>query len=907
MTSKRTIIVSLIIFFSLLFTGLAALSCFFLFVPGYIESEILPSISKDTGIEISSLKVRSVGLRGAEISDVKLGPNNNEGLVIDSIRLDYSISGLLDRKLEGVALSGISVTLEYKDNQVSVKGLDALMTNQEPDTKSGSDKSKPFRVNKISITNSVLSLNVNEKGLRVPFDLTATAFDQYHLPDKFMLEIFPGDNRAVIEGNITGNNDILLKLTSHALSLKMFEDVINEIAPLNIKGQADIEVSAKLSQDPISITDISASCSLEKTTVEYPGAAVRNPVNPDKSEQPITIQAESKDLEHWEYNVSQTLLDTETFPIILELSGTAEISGEAMKGNIKAVTGFITGSDQFEMIWSIAGEGLKDSDYYKVVINGRTETTGDKALPAKVHFDDMLYIAFSPEVNIQSEYRNGAISGSYIVSLKNIESAYNEMNISMPILSIEGNVDQSEGSKEKFVSIFSVEGKDIVYTGFDVIMNIPDYRIKGSMQYDMKEFINAGAMISFKNGRLSMAENSLNVNKISADIPLHLPLSEKSQKGKLSIEKIKYEDYSLGPVNIDISQEGGNVPFSGNVIFPALPDMAVNISGNAAIEPVPGEGKIIIDVPAYTPKSRIDLGKFLPDLKGFYYRGNLKGSADVGFSDSGLQSQLNLEIDNGTIENSENDLSLENIRLSLRLEDLLSMKSPFGQRLKIDKITIGDIKAEDFTLDFKVDGASLLFVEKGSFKWCGGHINIQSFRINPEKEEYDLILFCDRLKLSEILAQFGVANASGGGTVNGKLPIKLSKNKISFEDGFLYSTPGGGGKINITDTEILTKGLNPDSAEYAQMDIAREALKAFEYTWVKMSFATEKNELVLKLQFDGKPENRLPFTYNERVKRFVRVQNIAEGSDFEGISLDVNFRVPIDRVLNIKDVLDMME
>ncbi len=907
MTVKRTIIVLSIITASLLFAALAVLSCLLLFVPGYVETKVIPSIIKDAGLEISYLKVRNIGLSGAEISDIKIGPANDEDLAIDSIRLDYTISGLLARKVERIALSGITVNLEYKNNQISIKGLDGLTASQEPDEKSDSNNSKPFTVNKISVTNSVLSLNVDEKNLRVPFDLTTTAFDQFQLPKKFGLEIFPGDNKVKIEGNIVDNKDIKLKLTSHALSLKSFEDLINEIVPLDIKGRADIELSAILSQEPISLTDISASCRLKQTMIAYPGIEVKNSVNLNSSEEPINIQVESKDLKHWEYSVSQTLLDTKPVPVELKFSGTADLSDDIQRGDIKAVTRIMVGSDPPEIKWDITAGREINSDNYKITINGKQDISGNKANPIKTYLDDMLFTVSSPEVNIQAEYNKGTISGSYLLNAKNIESAYNEMRFSIPMVSIKGDVKQSEDHSEKYVSTFLMTGKDIACKGLDITMNIPDYRIDGAMRYDTEKVISTDALFSFKNGMLSMSGNSLKIKNISADVPLYWPPYESSRKGRLYIDKITYENYLLGPVDINILQKDGNIPFSGTITFPALPDMTINISGNSTIEPMLEQGNIRIDIPSYSPESRIDLGKFLPALKGFYYKGNLKSIADINFSNSDLRSELNFNVDNSTIENSENDLSLENVSLNLKLEDLISMKSPFGQKLKIARIAFGDIQAEDFILDFKIDGPSLIFIEKGSFKWCGGHINIQSFRINPEKEEYDLILFCDRLKVSEILAQLGVANASGGGTVNGKLPIKISNNKVSFEDGFLYSTPGGGGKINITETDILTAALDPNSAEYAQMDIAREALKAFEYSWVKMSFETEKDELLLKLQFDGKPENRLPFKYSEGAGKFIRVEDIMQGSDFEGISLDVNFRVPIDRVLNIKDVLDMME
>jgi hypothetical protein len=119
--------------------------------------------------------------------------------------------------------------------------------------------------------------------------------------------------------------------------------------------------------------------------------------------------------------------------------------------------------------------------------------------------------------------------------------------------------------------------------------------------------------------------------------------------------------------------------------------------------------------------------------------------------------------------------------------------------------------------------------------------------VDTEKDEYLITLFCDRLRLADLLEQFGVFGVSGGGTVNGRIPVTISKGKISFEDGFLYSTPGGGGKIKIEGTDVFKAGMTPGTPEYIQMDIASEALKAFDYSWVKLSLNTDNEELTVKL------------------------------------------------------------
>jgi len=168
-------------------------------------------------------------------------------------------------------------------------------------------------------------------------------------------------------------------------------------------------------------------------------------------------------------------------------------------------------------------------------------------------------------------------------------------------------------------------------------------------------------------------------------------------------------------------------------------------------------------------------------------------------------------------------------------------------------------------------------------------------------------LYCDRLNLARVLGQFGAAAAEGSGTVSGRIPIRYAKGELSFDDGFLFSTPGAGGKIHLTGTELLTAGIPPETPQFAQMDLAREALKDYDYSWAKLSLTSEKEDLLLQMQMDGKPARTLPFVYRKDIGGFIRVEADSEGSHFQGIRLDVNFRLPLNKLLQYKDLIKMIQ
>lgn len=141
--------------------------------------------------------------------------------------------------------------------------------------------------------------------------------------------------------------------------------------------------------------------------------------------------------------------------------------------------------------------------------------------------------------------------------------------------------------------------------------------------------------------------------------------------------------------------------------------------------------------------------------------------------------------------------------------------------------------------------------------------------------------------------------------MNGKLPLRYREGLVYFDDGFLFSTPGEGGKIRIADSELLTAGVPADSPEYLQMALASEALKDYDYSWAKLDLNTQEDDLLLRLQLDGRPGRPLPFVYRKETGTFVKVDADIKGSRFQGIRLDVNFRLPLNQLLAYDGILRM--
>jgi len=245
----------------------------------------------------------------------------------------------------------------------------------------------------------------------------------------------------------------------------------------------------------------------------------------------------------------------------------------------------------------------------------------------------------------------------------------------------------------------------------------------------------------------------------------------------------------------------------------------------------------------------------------------------------------------------DNNLTMDGINTNIKFNDLLSLNSVPGQVLTIDTIAMNKINLSDTKVRFSMEQGKSLLVENIKFKWCNGLVSTEAIRFPQKNGNYAMSLYCDRLELTQLLKQMGVFDAEGTGTLNGRIPVVYSNGNISFDNGFLFSTPGSGGNVKIDNADKITSGIPMDTPQFSQLDLAQEALKDFNYKWAKLKFHTKKDTLFVNMELDGEPSNMLPFEYSKEFGGFIRVDASSPGSHFQGIKLDVNLKLPFNDVL----------
>jgi hypothetical protein len=429
-------------------------------------------------------------------------------------------------------------------------------------------------------------------------------------------------------------------------------------------------------------------------------------------------------------------------------------------------------------------------------------------------------------------------------------------------------------------------------------MALATTRLDGQCTFAMAEQL-------FVNGIVNVGARA-NSGDTAALMTLRLPLAwpaPATSSGSLNLD-LKWKGKGLAKISCNIAQDLHGASLDGTLS--ALP-VAVRATLKGHIDAKDISGSWAEMKAAQTISLPGKLASLLPAVGELSGNARLDATARLDMSRGIPMLPADLKLTGLSLAHAKSEITLTKGAVELAFSNLLSMRSDPDGRMNFDRLQLGTIILEQGDIHFQIEALHSILVERCRFDWAGGRIGSQAFRINPNVEDYTVELYCDRVEMTQALEQFGMTQAQGGGTANGRIPVHYADGNLSFDNGFLYSTPGEKGILKIKGTEILTAGIPPDTPQYGQLDLAAEALKDFSYDWARIRLNTKDRELVVSLELDGKPEKPLPFTYNRDIGGFARVSASSPGSIFQGIRLDVNFRLPLDQLLQYRQLLELMK
>ncbi|MBW2433140.1 MAG: YdbH domain-containing protein [Deltaproteobacteria bacterium] len=918
---KITVPIIFILLVILIGGGLFFLAAYFL--PGLIESRLISILKKDAGISELSLNFRQLDLDGADLGPLRLGSPENPALIVRSVQVDYAAAELYRKKIKKIAASGVELYVEHKNGQWGLRGFDLKQLLRQFKASPANDSAAKNGAlpipEHIDINNGLLIWASDETTYRLAFEIDVVPHESADHILVASVCLYPRGLpvRAVAQIDLK-QNQVRSEFSASNLELLRFADVFQRIDGLTLSGAASLAADARMSLDPFAVSSFKGRLEGSALGIVYKGLRFRSPSGDTLQSLPLAVVFESRKPGKIDIRLSNLVLRAPLKARLSDFAATLQSSetGTEFSGHFNVAADVTDDPPKdpaglqfklpFRLPLKFSGHLARDHQWRFELVSADRETPVQKQMAFEYH--PYRISADMPSFDFSARGVGGLFDTTYTLQAAAVRVAAEGVNIFSPRFVLEGATNFNADTTHGGVSDFNIDLSGSVVKAASATIRPKRLSAGGRLVRNQQGKHSIAGRLKFADTRFEANPANIALQGAQGSIPFQFPAAHSGQRGVISIKNIRFNQLDLGSVQADVQQTASGLAFSGKMKNPILPALAIQFTGTSDFKHADGHqtrAGFTISYPLTAPE--IDLGKFFPAAQGFSFSGKLWEQGDIVFGKNGLQAVARTGIQNGVLRHQKNKIAVTGIQTELLIQDLAKFRSAPGQKLKFDRASLGEMNIDNAEIDFQIESAQSFLIEKSHFMWCDGNVDAPAIRFKPGINDYQLILYCDRLNLARVMQQFGAASVEAEGQLNGRIPIQIKNGQLSFKDGFLYTTPGQPGKIRMKDTEILTAGIPKDAPQYVQMELARKALEDYDYTWAKLNLTTEGEDLLLNMQLDGKPSQSLPFVYQKDIGGFAKVEAGVQGSTFQGIRLDVNFRLPLNKIMQYQELIQLIQ
>jgi hypothetical protein len=888
-----------------------------LFLPRYLERHVIPRLSAEAGIQAYAVDVRQVGLFSADLEGVRLGTADRPILMMRSIRLEYRPLDLYQGRIRRLKISGVSLRGRFESGRLRINAPWTAGAITAPGTRGpGRGRNEYPAVGEFEVRDAVLICDIAENTLRIPFEIDGRLREDRSGDLGLQMRLYPRDTEVTLHGTFLQRQERgAFEFTAKHVVLERFADLLRLPPELLPKAEGSISGSIDFQLAPFKVASAHVNCFLTRNQIRYKQLQLGQIGGRSAEDASPGLTVSSSDGRHWQVllrglsavsplpvHLRRLTMEIEATPAGLTGTGgyRLEVPAAGKDSEPRAEGLYFSRPLNLEGRFELAGSGVKK---WQLKTVATAEPRGDLC-----RMSNLRMAAKSTRLGFNLKVDAPAVDVEYDLGLTDARLWSPSFEIEASRLSLRGQTQPRRTHDKGLLLDLDLELQKGRLTNFSTEVQVTRAGFEGQLDPGSNASPRLSGQAGISGAMIAAAGFDLNLVDADLRLPLQWPLESPAFPGSFQAPVVRFRDRNIGALTAELHQIRNGVEFRGRHIGRKIAPFSLSFEGNTDLQTdfTPRVSvRFLFERPAGNRPAH--LGFLHPLAEGVFFNGSIRGDGKLGYGPQGFTGELQSELAGGSLQLKNGEAAVEGIHMKLSLPDLPSLRSAEHQKLTFESASLGDLTLTDAVMYFQIESRKSLWLEQGRFRWCGGQVHVQALHLAPEIDEYRVVLFCDRLNLAQVLEQFGAAAVEGEGSLSGRIPLSLRKGQWRFDDGFLFSTPGEGGKLRISDTGILTAGIPEDTPQFAQLELAREALKDYDYEWTQLRLNTEGEELLLRLQMDGKPANLLPFEFNRELGRFVRMQGEGAGARFQGIRLDVNFRLPLNKILRHKGLIRMLQ
>lgn len=824
-------------------------------LPLLVEKSMEYLVARSLPGQPFSCTVRRVGISGAALEAIVLGNPGKPALRLDSLQLSYSLSGLFARHIDRLALEGVVMQGEWRDGRFVLEGF----SGNEAGTgkKSGeTDFSLPGTIGQLTVKNGLLRSGVRGRMAQLPFQLQFVQGNRQGMGDGSAplagsLTLYPeGQELALVLTGEVAEGVLSFKVGARDFPLASLAGVLGQ----DLAGSLQFAAEGRLGLKPLAVRFFALHCAIERFFLRGEGNIWRingaggagGAGGAAGEEGPPFVFSLVAAEDKFHFTSNGLVVHSPVELTVAELAGAGVLTGDG-------------GSGAGSLLLSVRPAGQKE-----------------EGIRAKGAFE----AGFSKQSGWHFSLKGASQAG------KNLRPPLACKAFGLE-LKKEGSAALTLAASISSLALRQDRGRELLLPELNIAAVMPGGPLGKGGQAELHV-----PEVTVRDG-----QTELRLTGVAATLPLPGGKKGGAEAGKVRLARIRLNGQDLGGLVLATEQRAEGIGFVGSHTSKALDGVAIKIAGEVSSSTVGGlHGALRLSAPRQK-FTAFNLGRFVKAKQEITLAGEFGLQAGGSFKKGGQSGNLRLQLDNARLELPKRGIAVSGLSLSLVMPELFLKKSLPAQPLTFAAAKVGDLALTDGKFAFQIESLTALLLESGRFAWCGGHVSSRGVRLSTARNDYALTLFCDRLSLASLLAQFGMKGAEGEGTLNGRIPLSVVDGRVRFVDGFLNSPPGEGGTIRMRDSGLLTAGIPKETPQFSQLDFAGEALKNFRYNWAKVRLNSEGDALLLQIKLDGQPAQPIPFRYNSQLGGFTRLPEGEAGGVTHPIRLDLNLRLPFEKIL----------
>ena len=877
----------------------------YILLPLAAERVLIPLISQAVGIRKADIPVRRVGIFGMDLGPLRIGPEAAPGISIVSLSVLFNPGDLLQRRVSSVTLEGVRVLVrEDPGGQFEIPGL-PLTSMNSGDGEAGWPEALPVAITQIDIRQGEIVVQRGDRFLRLPFEATITP-ESGMKAFEGVLKLAVPDRWMTVHSRIDlAENRLSADWDARKIRLGFLADLagLGEGLSLPGTGQSSGRVQGQMFPFQAEVAEMA----FRHTPCQLNWDGMRLDLSGATPSEDMRMTIMRHNAEAWQIETSPIRVALPGAEGLFTLTGSLEsngVEGMTWQGHLASMIS----ADPEKKGLPLVRMPLALQTAATVSADGRwrasaTHSDGDppdKAMVLDLH-QASVRLALA-EFQATAEGYRESFDADIRWRLPALTVVDEGLRLTLETAEGVGRYRKinNDGSGSATLTMGSIAVKNREMT-----TRFQNVRLAGEGVFGSDMPPRLSGLVSVAGGAVETKTAPVKAAGFRLRLPLVWPPPQKGEEGDFALASATWQGKVLGSVTGRLRQVKNGVAIQIDHDSRFVPGLKVRANGMAGLAQDTGVPFARISWEANRPAeaSPLMLSDLMPEPPEIpiTFSGRLFAQGIMNY-DGQFSASLTAGMEEGRIQVDEEGMVIEGIRTTLHMTDLGEIRSAPGQTLSFDAISFGSIRAEDGTLAYQIEPGSVILLEGGRFRWCGGTVIAPATRFVPGVNKYDVAVYCDRLRLDQLLEQFGMGRVEGGGAISGLIPVVLADGLVTFNNAFLYSTPGERSVIRVQGSEVLTAGIPPDTPQYNQMELARYALKDYDYEWAKITMNTVAEDLLVQLQFDGKPAEPLPFVYAPEAGGFVRTAPGKPGSVFQGIRLDVNVTLPFNRMLRYREL-----